>query len=355
MHTLHKPVWDKVVKLGQLYMPSTAILELTYKCNALCPHCYVNKTDIDDNMDLKAINTTIDKLYDAGILFLTFTGGEIFILPYITDVLEHAFSKKFFGISLNTNGLLLNKRHLEVLIRNRDKLRHINMTVFSHIPEEHDAIMGIPGALETILANASFLQDNNVKTCLKLIVLEKTVHNFTESYRKLTERKFTVRHYCGLCPFPSEDGSYKDEHNSIGTFREYLIGTESLKEDKRRLEFRKDSINLSDSPLCNGLLTMICIDHSGNIKPCVAFRNLNLGNILDPRPLREILRNSKDYAQIRSFSRKDIEKCKGCPHLSNCKFCPGEMHTINPAMNSPSSRVCLMTQAIAEYEESGIL
>ena len=59
--------------------PTTANVELTEKCNARCLHCYnpwreehmgVNSQTID------TIKKTINKLKEAGVFHLIFTGGE---------------------------------------------------------------------------------------------------------------------------------------------------------------------------------------------------------------------------------------------------------------------------------------
>jgi len=86
-----------------------AQVELTYGCNLHCLHCY---TDCYNQHDLikkerttEEILHTLDELYELGVLWVCFTGGEIFMRKDFLQIYDHAKSKGFL-ITLFTNGTM---------------------------------------------------------------------------------------------------------------------------------------------------------------------------------------------------------------------------------------------------------
>ena len=63
----------------KLSSPTTANLELTEKCNARCVHCYNpwrEKHMGINSFDVSRVKKSLDKLKEAGIFHVVFTGGE---------------------------------------------------------------------------------------------------------------------------------------------------------------------------------------------------------------------------------------------------------------------------------------
>jgi MoaA/NifB/PqqE/SkfB family radical SAM enzyme len=58
--------------------PYSVLFELTARCNFNCIHCYLQNNHASEQMPFEKVIEIIDVLHDKGILFLTFTGGEIF-------------------------------------------------------------------------------------------------------------------------------------------------------------------------------------------------------------------------------------------------------------------------------------
>lgn len=65
----------------------SALFEITPKCNFKCVHCYVgNDRIISPILSFEEIIKIIDILYDNGILFLTFSGGDPFTRKDFKDI-----------------------------------------------------------------------------------------------------------------------------------------------------------------------------------------------------------------------------------------------------------------------------
>jgi len=84
-----------------------AVLELTYRCNFKCPHCYVH-TDLSNHGDRERELSTaewiavIDQLADDGCLVLTFTGGEVLCRRDFFTLAAHARDRRF-AVRIFTN------------------------------------------------------------------------------------------------------------------------------------------------------------------------------------------------------------------------------------------------------------
>ena len=99
-------------KLGLLLDggPGFAQIAITNICNARCDFCNfaVGKLQKPDfrSATLAGVRDAADILFDRGIRYLTFTGGEPMAHPDLLDMLAHAAAKGMNPV-LVTNGSLL--------------------------------------------------------------------------------------------------------------------------------------------------------------------------------------------------------------------------------------------------------
>ena len=100
-------VWEQN---HQLY---SVIFEITPKCNFNCVHCYLHDHHCSDELSYGEIVEIIDILYEKEVLFITFTGGDIFTRKDFIDIYMYA-KKKGFIIELYTNGALITNKLIEV-------------------------------------------------------------------------------------------------------------------------------------------------------------------------------------------------------------------------------------------------
>ena len=121
-------------------------LALTYRCNANCPHCYNLRPRNYPEMTTDQWRRAIDKLWEIGIPHICFTGGESTLREDLGDLISHAEAKGQIT-GLLTNGIRLSD-HSYVESLTSAGLDHVQVTIESHLPEEHDRMVGTPGAWE---------------------------------------------------------------------------------------------------------------------------------------------------------------------------------------------------------------
>src|SRR6266576_5669382 len=142
--SLMSEVGQKAFNLG---VPIAVHIDVTYRCNERCVHCYLDHDDHGE-MTTAEIKDLLDQMAEAGVFYLTISGGEILMRRDFFQILEHA-RLRTFCIKLKTNGILIRKQEAD-RIKNLG-VETVQISIYSHISEVHDAITQLPGSLKQSL------------------------------------------------------------------------------------------------------------------------------------------------------------------------------------------------------------
>jgi MoaA/NifB/PqqE/SkfB family radical SAM enzyme len=166
-----------------------AQLELTYRCNLHCRHCYTdpynNKEFFPRELTLDEIHRLLDEMQQLGIVWLNLTGGDIFMHPQFFDTYETAYRKGFL-LQLYTNGTLFTKATIE-------RLRHmppftIDISCHSVTEEPFDWFTQVPGSFRAFIRSLEMLRDSGLPFTLKTKAMNWNRHEmpairqFVESF-----------------------------------------------------------------------------------------------------------------------------------------------------------------------------
>src|SRR5437867_6064129 len=103
--TLMQEMNRKALELG---VPLSAQMDLTFRCNERCIHCYLDHEDHGE-MATAEIKDVLDQLAEAGTFFLTLSGGEILLRKDFFEILEYARGL-LFNVKLKTNAILIGEK-----------------------------------------------------------------------------------------------------------------------------------------------------------------------------------------------------------------------------------------------------
>ena len=161
---LHKRFADK-------RMPMEASLEITRRCPLECQHCYNNLAMGDlaaRNRELsrEEYEVILTELADMGVMWLLFTGGEIFARKDFLDIYTFAKMKGFF-ITLFTNGILINEKTADYL-REFPPFQ-IEITLYGRTKETYEALTQMPGSFDRCLRGIRLLLDRGLPLKLKTV------------------------------------------------------------------------------------------------------------------------------------------------------------------------------------------
>src|SRR5438445_6842006 len=142
-HTIHNHYANRRV-------PLEVSIEVTRRCPLECQHCY-NNLPMGDlaarNRELSKEEyvALLDELADMGVLWVLFTGGEIFARKDFLEIYTHA-KRKGFLITLFTNGILINEGIADYL-REYPPFG-IEITLYGRTRETYEALTQLPGSYE---------------------------------------------------------------------------------------------------------------------------------------------------------------------------------------------------------------
>lgn len=330
---LEQQLYADFADVNRLY---SATIELTYKCNEKCRHCYITE-DNRVELNTEKIKSILDDLSDMNVLNIVFTGGDIFTRSDAFEILEYANSKRFV-VDILTNGNLLNGSDC---IRLKQLYpRCIHFSVYSHIPEKHDAITQVKGSFAKTLYAIKACSSIGIPVNLKTPVFSETLEDVPGIVELANEigctveisRNITPKKNGDLTPLKMEIKSEADNIGVIETIWNLIPETDSKPENTVVRERN-----------CGAGSNSISISPYGEVFPCIML-SLCVGNVYE-QSIKEIWENSVKLKWWRNQNKRSLRKgCETCEYAEKCRYCPGEsmMWTGDPL--SKYEAACFSTQ-----------
>lgn len=154
--------------------PAVAGLELTYRCNVRCRHCYVNGLG-GEELRLNECRRLIDDLYDLGTFCLVFTGGEPLLREDFFDIVGHARKKGFLTV-LFTNGTRIDRETADRIEAAR--FWQVEISLCGATAATHDRVTRCPGSFAKTVAAVRHLRRRRITVNLKTLLTRLNVHEF---------------------------------------------------------------------------------------------------------------------------------------------------------------------------------
>lgn len=321
----------KALSLG---VPLSVHLDVTYRCNERCQHCYLEH-DGENELTTAEICGFLKQFAVAGVFFLTISGGEPLLRRDCFEIIEFARELKF-NVKLKTNALLIREQQARRL--RETGVEQVQVSIYSHKPEVHDAITRLPGSLSRSLTGIRLMRAAGLKVTFANVLM-----------------KSNAQDYPGVQALAAETGSH---YTLDPTITPMLDGDSSvvalrLPPEELRAVFRDQRLvgNVEDfcappPPIDDGIRegipcsaghTSCYISPWGDLYPCVQFP-LRCGN-LRQHSFSEIWAGSAQLGELRSIRAKHLSTCSSCSHLGTCTRCPG-LAFMEGNMRGPSSADC---------------
>ena len=322
---------QKALELG---VPINVHLDVTYRCNERCVHCYLDHDDHGE-MTTAEIKGVLEQLADAGVFFLTFSGGEVFMRRDFLELVEYARQLQF-NVKVKTNAVMIREHEAQRL--RALGVEQIQISVYSHRPEIHDAITKLPGSLKRTIKAIRFLKSQGLKVTIANVLM--TANMFEHAGVQALAKELGVTYTLDPTITPKMDGDTSilklripgKELNQVfhtealvGNVPEFCAPPPPPGEDEM------------ESYPCSAGHTACYISPYGDVFPCVQFP-LPSGNVRRQNFL-DIWRNSSQLADVRSIRAKDLPVCSTCSHVGSCTRCPG-LAFMEGNMRGPSSADC---------------
>jgi radical SAM protein with 4Fe4S-binding SPASM domain len=328
-------VAEMMAKALQRNIPLSVQLDLTYRCNERCVHCYLDHHDHGE-MTTAEIKDLLDQMAAAGVFYLTISGGEILMRRDFFEILEHA-RLRTFCIKLKTNGILIRKREAD---RIRDLgVESVQISIYSHIPEVHDAITKLPGSLKQSIEAIRRLRTHGIHVIMANVLMVQNVRDYAGVRALAAELGAQFILDPTITPMMDGDRSILklnvDEAALREVFRnESLVGGNIEEFCAPPLAPGEDDL---DQLPCSAGHTACYVSPYGDVYPCVQFP-LPSGNVRRMKFV-DIWRDSPQLQEVRSIKLRDMPSCSKCTHGGTCTRCPGLAY-LEGNMRGPSYQDC---------------
>ncbi len=335
-------------RLEEKRLPQQATLELTYRCNFNCIHCYQgehcrsNSNKFGKELKSSQWKYILDELSEMGILEVVFTGGEIFLRKDALDILIYA-RKNGFWVSILTNGSLLTEGIIDKLVH--FNIRKIEASFNGASKETFEKITGVEGSYKKVLKNLKLMRKKGLIPFIKPCLLKNNSQEILRIMDFAKKEGFSFRHWQEIIPrldgdqFPTSLRPSPEEYlkmESVITkrvqefisagFKEYGSQTEPCHHRKLNKPPPAElyNINLKSERLfdCQAGFSMLCINPFGKMNVCslLSFPMYNIlrGNVKEGW---EVVKKSVDN------SRKPRNyKCDKCSLSQICQPCPAKRY-----------------------------
>ncbi|MBI5479259.1 MAG: radical SAM protein [Deltaproteobacteria bacterium] len=176
---------------------------VTGRCTASCTYCRWKRLRESPELDTAQALRMIDDMHDAGVLMISFTGGEPLLRDDIGELTRHVKARGLV-CKLNTNGLLV-ERHLKEL----GPLDLLQVSLDGP-PSLHDPLRGA-GSAERVTRAVKCARDAGISLQLVACLSKATVGAIDEVLRYALELRVPL-HFQPVAP---ADLSAEDREASV--------------------------------------------------------------------------------------------------------------------------------------------
>ena len=332
MSTILENLNSKAIQLG---IPLGVHLDVTWRCNERCVHCYLDHDDLGE-MSYDEIDDLMTQMAAAGVFFLTISGGEPMLRSDIFPIIRRA-RELTFNVKLKTNAILIKEKEA-ALIRELG-VETVQVSIYSHRPEVHDAITKVKGSLERSLAAIRFMVSRGLKVTIANVVMKQTRWDYPGVQKLAAElgAMFTIDPT--ITPHINGDRSLL----ALNVSREDLRDIMNDKTIAGQTEDQfvavapgADDDHMDNIP-CSAGHSACYVSPYGDVYPCVQFP-LPSGNVRQQKFI-DIWKYSPQLEEVRSIRTRDLPVCSTCAHSSGCSRCPGLAY-MEGNMRGPSTADC---------------
>ncbi|MBN1893032.1 radical SAM protein [bacterium] len=164
-----------------LRLPIEGCLDLTYRCNNNCLHCWLIEPNTSHHVDLELRTQEwldiIDQARGMGTREWILSGGEPMLREDFLEIFGYILRRSYSCI-VNTNGTLINEKTARALKGCRPLV-----ALYGATPEVHDHITRHPGSFAATLEGMARLREAGVDSIIQIVPMKDNYHQKEEMIR----------------------------------------------------------------------------------------------------------------------------------------------------------------------------
>lgn len=324
---------------GRARAPLYGLLELTYRCNYNCVHCYNRRfAGSEDELRTEEFKDIIDQISALGGLRLCFSGGEPLLREDFFEIYSHAKEQGFI-ISIYTNGSLLDDAAVSFFRKHPPF--NIEITFNAVDSDTYESIVGVKGTFGKAAKAIKRVAGSGLPLTIKANCLRRNkgqirkIKAFAEKvsggrnncfkYDPLVLAGAALRAPEGIRLTAEEIMEVKKSNPEIWQEAARQMCNDGFLERERKFLFQCDSWH-----------TDFVVSPSGRLKFC-PFLDKH-GVDLRKASFRQGFYDVLPLVTERQFTSDS--KCRDCSLRADCYFCPGRSFIETGSEEGPVDYFC---------------
>ncbi len=314
-----------LVRATRQNIPIDVSIELTHHCNFRCQHCYIPDFSAPDLLSTERLLSLLEELAEAGTLFLTLTGGELFLRRDWLTVARGA-RELGFALRLFSNGTLIGE---EVADQIAALPAAVEISLYSMDEATFEKITRRKGSFAKTLRGIERLRERDLEVLLKTPMM---THNY--------------RHLDAIAAYAEGVGAGFQASPTIMARKDGDLTPLAVRVPQAELlphfggphlgcHVPTDGGEVHDGPLCAAANRYCNITSSGDVMACNILPGSG-GNVRE-RSFRDVWENSPWLNKVRGIRPSDLHTCKSCSRLAYCGRCHAQALAEDGDLYGPSS------------------
>ncbi len=336
-------------------LPFMGQFELTTRCNFGCRMCYTcsglsHNSLKERELSAKSWIHLAKEAYDAGMLFLLLTGGEIFYREDFREIYEE-ITQMGFIVSLYSNGSLITDKVINWLEKRPPS--QIDITLYGASSETYKRVCGNANGFYRTLEGIKLLKAAGIEVQIRSTIIKENLADLDKMIELAEELdlRLNIVDYVS----PGREINDRDTGRLEPSLQAQLlkkmddyygrggtgVKTEDLYEDKDSYFEALDCFKAFESQgafPCNSGKNSFFVTWDGRMVPCPTLTRPY------SEPLSQGFLNAwKDLAD----KCGEVPACKTCDKCSlkeNCNTCPGRLLNETGSFEEPAVYLCELTR-----------
>ena len=335
---------------GKKQIPLCGQIELTYRCNLNCLHCYAKGLERPrEELTSDRLKDLIDQVTHEGCMHLCLTGGEPLIRDDFFTVYSYA-KKKGLLITIFTNGLLLTEKTIGIF--KRQPPFAIEITLNGITKETYETITQTPGSFETVMSNIRLAAENGLPLIIKTNCLKENkdeIDRIKEWTEDLLGKPSENRHRFKYDPmiYPRLNGDKTPAKSRLS-----FEGLEELRKQDIDIWDEYQRVLQSELPdlerdgrflyRCTAWMQQFFINPYGRLKFCQFSEKFSVD--LKTTSFHEGFYHV--FPRLLSEQFKTDSKCKNCSLRPFCYHCPARAYLETGDEEAPVEYYCELAHSL---------
>lgn len=355
-------LWQKT---AHKRIPYSFDLELTARCNNDCRHCYINLPAGDKaaqrrELTMEEIDAIASQAVSMGALWCLLTGGEPLLRKDFADVYL-LLKRKGLLVSVFTNACLVTKEH--VALFQKYPPRDVEVTMYGATAETYERVTRKSGSFAAYQRGLTLLREGGIKVRLKAMAIRSTAHEMAEIAklgRALTSDYFRFDPLLHLRY--NGDPARNEEIRAERLTAEEIVAIEQADEE-RAISMQNNCNELINPEFehnhCNHLfhcgagMSSFTVGYDGTFRLCSSLHHPATVYDLRKGTLAEAWNAfAPQVRDLRSADPAFLDKCRICPLVNLCLWCPAHAALESGRMDSWNEYFCQVAHARADAIQS---